>query len=200
MTTADGSVIGTTQISGGAPRNRAFNLVLLAEGFTAAQQGDFDNACAAFLTAFTGTPPFDDLAPAINVFRVNVSSTDSGADDPAFQAQMDQHQWPQMKARFTALFKTRSRDAWCALLEGTDVCFAPVLDMAEAPAHPHNQARGTFIDIEGVIQPAPAPRFSRTAPATPLAPSSPGQDSVAILADWGFTAESIEALRGAEVI
>src|SRR5690606_21743147 len=62
--------------------NRAFNVVLLAEGFTAAQQGDFDNACAAFLTAFTGTPPFDELAPAINVFRVNVSSTDSGADDP----------------------------------------------------------------------------------------------------------------------
>lgn len=83
MTIADGSVIGATQISGSAPRNRAFNVVLLAEGFTAGQQGDFDNACAAFLVAFNATPPFDELAPAINVFRVNVSSTDSGADDPA---------------------------------------------------------------------------------------------------------------------
>ncbi|HSK25940.1 MAG TPA: M64 family metallopeptidase, partial [Jiangellales bacterium] len=83
MTTADGAVIGTTQIFGSAPRNRAFNVVLLAEGFTAAQQGAFDSAAAAFVTAFRGTPPLDELAPAVNVFRVNVRSTDSGADDPA---------------------------------------------------------------------------------------------------------------------
>ncbi|MBC7558481.1 MAG: hypothetical protein H7270_03845 [Dermatophilaceae bacterium] len=82
MTTADGSVIGTTQIFGSAPANRAFNVVLLAEGFTAAQQAAFDTACATFLTAFRTTPPYDELSPAINVFRVNVSSTDSGADDP----------------------------------------------------------------------------------------------------------------------
>ena len=83
MSTADGSVLGNAQIFGGAPRNRAFNVVMLADGFTAAQQNDFNNACAAFVTAFTGTPPFDELKPAINVFRVNVTSTDSGADDPA---------------------------------------------------------------------------------------------------------------------
>src|SRR5215212_6509409 len=83
MTTADGTVLGTTQIFGTAPRNRAFNVVLLAEGFTGAQQNDFNNACTAFVNAFRATPPFDELSPAINVFRVNVSSTDSGADDPA---------------------------------------------------------------------------------------------------------------------
>ena len=82
MSTADGAVLGTTQIAGNAPRNRAFNVVLLAEGFTATQQGDFDNACTAFVNAFFATPPFDDLRPAINVFRVNVRSTDAGADDP----------------------------------------------------------------------------------------------------------------------
>ena len=82
MSTADGAVIGSTQIFGSAPRNRAFNIVLLAEGFTAAQQNGFDNACTQFVNAFRGTPPFDELSPAINVFRVNVSSTDSGADDP----------------------------------------------------------------------------------------------------------------------
>jgi IgA Peptidase M64 len=82
MTTADGSVIGTTQIFGSAPANRAFNVVLLAEGFTAAQQSAFDTACTTFLTAFRTTPPYDELSPAINVFRVNVSSTDAGADDP----------------------------------------------------------------------------------------------------------------------
>ena len=83
MTTADGAVLGATQVFGNAPRNRAFNVVMLAEGFTAAQQGDFNNACNAFVTAFRATPPFDELSPAINVFRVNVSSTDAGADDPA---------------------------------------------------------------------------------------------------------------------
>lgn len=83
MTTADGTVQGTTQIFGSAPRNRAFNVLLLADGFTAAQQGDFNAACTAFVTAFRTTPPFDELSPAINVFRVNVASTDSGADDPA---------------------------------------------------------------------------------------------------------------------
>src|SRR5262245_8543821 len=83
MSTADGAVLGSAQIFGSAPRNRAFNVVLLAEGFTSAQQNDFNNACTAFVNAFTGTPPFDELSPAINVFRVNVSSTDSGADDPA---------------------------------------------------------------------------------------------------------------------
>ena len=82
MSTADGAVIGSTQIFGSAPRNRAFNIVLLAEGFTIAQQAGFDNACAQFLNAIRSTPPFDELSPAINVFRVNVSSTDSGADDP----------------------------------------------------------------------------------------------------------------------
>src|SRR5215210_3620990 len=83
MATSDGSVLGTTQVFGNSPRNRAFNAVLLAEGFTAAQQNDFNTACTAFVEAFRGTPPFDELSPAINVFRVNVRSTDSGADDPA---------------------------------------------------------------------------------------------------------------------
>jgi alpha-methylacyl-CoA racemase len=124
----------------------------------------------------------------------------AGASDPAFDTQMDQREWPRMKQRFTALFKTRSRDEWCALLEGTDVCFAPVLDMAEAPAHPHNQARGTFIEVDGVTQPAPAPRFSRTAPQVAGAASKPGADSAAILADWGWSGDAIAALQAARVI
>src|SRR5574340_1185683 len=82
MSTADGAVIGSTQIFGSAPRNRAFNIVLLAEGFTVAQQAAFDTACTQFVTTFRNTQPFDELSPALNVFRVNVSSTDSGADDP----------------------------------------------------------------------------------------------------------------------
>ena len=124
----------------------------------------------------------------------------TGVADPAFHAQMERDGWPQMRQRFDALFKTRSRADWCVVLEGTDVCFAPVLDMAEAPAHPHNVARATLIDIGGVIQPAPAPRFSRTMPSAGAAASTPGVDGAAILADWGWHEPEIGALRDAHVI
>jgi len=124
----------------------------------------------------------------------------TGTVDEAFGQRWDKAQWPRQKEGLAALFASRTREEWCRLLEGTDACFAPVLDMAEAPQHPHNAVRRTFVEIDGVTQPAPAPRFSRTVPPTPSAPSSPGQDGDAILRDWGFTAESIEALRAAEVI
>ena len=114
--------------------------------------------------------------------------------------QIDHAAWPEMKRRFEILFRTRTRDDWCALLEGTDVCFAPVLDMSEAPAHQHNQARGTFIEVDGVVQPAPAPRFSRTVPRVDNAASQPGADSAAILADWGWRQDAIAALQDAHVI
>ncbi len=90
------------------------------------------------------------------------------ADDPDFDAQMVQTSWKPLKAKLTALFLSRTRDEWCALMEMTDVCFAPVLSMAEAPAHPHNAARGTFIEVGGVMQPAPAPRYSVTVCDTPV--------------------------------
>jgi alpha-methylacyl-CoA racemase len=89
-------------------------------------------------------------------------------EDKDFDAQMLMPEWPRLKEKLTALFKTKSRDAWCALMEMTDVCFAPVLNMAEAPSHPHNAARGTFIEVDGVMQPAPAPRYSVTQTATPV--------------------------------
>lgn len=81
-------------------------------------------------------------------------------DDPEFDAQMNPAAWPALKARLAEVFRTRTRDEWCAAMEGTDICFAPVLSMAEAPSHPHNVARAAFIEREGVVQPAPAPRFS----------------------------------------
>ncbi len=90
------------------------------------------------------------------------------ADDPDFDAQMDRKAWGPLKAKLTALFLTRTRDDWCAVMEMTDVCFAPVLSMAEAPNHPHNAARGTFIEVGGVMQPAPAPRYSATPCDTPV--------------------------------
>jgi alpha-methylacyl-CoA racemase len=118
-----------------------------------------------------------------------------GVTDPAFAAQMDKARWPELKAKLAALFLTRTRDEWCALLEGTDACFAPVLDWDEAPRHPHNAARGTFMSPGGVTQPAPAPRFSRTPAAEPAPPVRPGADSESILRDWGIPADRIAELK-----
>lgn len=124
----------------------------------------------------------------------------TGIDDPAFDAQMDPRAWPALIDKFAAVFATRSRDSWCVLLEGTDVCFAPVLDMGEAPSHPHNVARGTFVDVEGVMQPAPAPRFSRTQAQIGSAPALPGQHSAEVLAESGWTEGEIAELTAQGVI
>ncbi|MFJ1471484.1 CaiB/BaiF CoA transferase family protein [Massilia orientalis] len=123
----------------------------------------------------------------------------TGASDPAFARQWDREDWPVLKEKFAALFATRTRDAWSALLEGTDVCFAPVLDMDEAPRHPHNAARKTFVDVDGVTQPAPAPRFSRT-PGQAGSVAAPGQDGAAVLADWGWTDNAIATLRRDNIV
>ncbi|MDQ3756580.1 MAG: CoA transferase [Actinomycetota bacterium] len=119
----------------------------------------------------------------------------AGLDDDAFDAQMDRARWPELKERVAAVFKAKTRDEWCALMEGTDVCFAPVLSLSEAKEHPHNVARGTFADVAGVVQPAPAPRFSRTPGAVARPPAWPGQHTDEALADWGLSADEIAKLR-----
>jgi crotonobetainyl-CoA:carnitine CoA-transferase CaiB-like acyl-CoA transferase len=98
-------------------------------------------------------------------------------------------------ARVAALMRTKTRDEWCALLEGTDACFAPVLDPGEAPEHLHLRERGTFTELGGVVQPAPAPRFSRTPGAVTAPPPAPGEHTDEALADWGFAPGEIAALR-----
>lgn len=107
------------------------------------------------------------------------------ADDPGFDAQHDRAQWPALKARLAEIFAQKPRDAWCALMEGSDICFAPVLSMAEAPAHPHNVARASFVTVGGAIQPAPAPRFSATPAPAPRAAPTPGADNDALLGGSG---------------
>jgi len=114
--------------------------------------------------------------------------------DPEFAQQMNRQQWPHLKARLSEVMKSKTQAEWCALMEHTDVCFAPVLPMDEAAQHPHNVARGTFIEVAGVTQPRPAPRFSRTEPVVTMPPAHAGQHSRAVLADWGLAAERIDAL------
>lgn len=105
--------------------------------------------------------------------------------------------WPAAKVKLAAIFRTRSREEWCRLLEGSEACVAPVLSLAEAPDHPHHQVRGTFVEVDGIVQPGPAPRFSRTPPAPPTPPEAPGPESARALLDWGLDAAEIAALQAA---
>lgn len=116
-------------------------------------------------------------------------------DDAMYMEQLDKTQWPKLKQKFAKIFKTRTRQQWCELLEGTDVCFAPVLDMDEAAHHPHNIARANLIERDGVLQSAPAPRFSRTPGSIQGSPVDAGANSDEILAEMGLTVQQINSLR-----
>jgi len=120
--------------------------------------------------------------------------------DEAFAKQMQREEWPQLKVRISELFKTKTRDEWCAIMEHSDVCFAPVLSLDEAPLHPHNVERDTFVEVAGVIQPAPSPRFSRTVAQIQGPPAHPGQDTDRILADAGYDSDDIAKLRDAGAV
>lgn len=121
--------------------------------------------------------------------------------DPAtLPPQMDRAQWPAMKEKFTAIFRGKTRDEWCAIMENTDICFAPVLSLTEAHQYHHNRDRNAFVECEGQLQPAPAPRFQRT-PASIKGPApTPGQHTEAAMADWGISASELAALKVAGAI
>ena len=105
-------------------------------------------------------------------------------DSAVFGHQMDQSKWPELKQQLTVIFKTKTRDEWCEIMEGTDVCFAPVLDFLEAPQHPHNRHRKAYIEVNGMTQPAPAPRFSRTPSEVRHGGRPAGADTSEVLRDW----------------
>jgi alpha-methylacyl-CoA racemase len=116
-------------------------------------------------------------------------------DDAAFAEQMNQALWPALRDRLAAIFSTRTRDDWCKRFTGTEVSFAPVLSLSAAPAHPHNAARGSFVEIDGVTQPAPVPRLSRTPAGVRHGPKPAGTGGAEALADWGLDAATIASLR-----
>jgi alpha-methylacyl-CoA racemase len=124
----------------------------------------------------------------------------TGLEGEELPWQHDRAQWPALKERFAALFRTKTRDEWCELMEHTDVCFAPVLTMAEAPQHPHNKERGTFVEVAGVVQPGPAPRFSRTPGEIRNPPPHAGQETDEILAEFGFDTDAVAKLRAAGAV
>ncbi len=190
-----GQVVDATMIDGAA------SLMTMMYGMAAA--GSWDDRRSANLV--DGGAHFYDTYETADGRHVSIGSIEpqfyaelirlAGLDPAEFAAQNDKAEWPRMKARLVEVFRTKTRDEWCALMEGSDVCFAPVLSMFEAPEHPHNRERGTFIEVDGVVQPGPAPRFSRTAPGRPTPPPAPGAHTDQGLADWGFSADEIAALK-----
>ena len=120
--------------------------------------------------------------------------------DPEFQEQLDEAAWPAKREKLTQLFKTKTRQQWCDIMEGTDVCFAPVLDLEEAPNHPHNIDRKTFVELDGVVQPAPAPRFSRTQGEIQGPAAMAGEHTREVLSAWNFSDQEIGELQAARAI
>lgn len=166
---------------------------------------------AGYWTDTRGTNHLDSGAPWYNVYQTRDGRWLSiGANEPRFWRNTlrllgiaeeeipdrhDRRVWPGVRERFAAAFRARTRDEWCRLAEGKELCLAPVLSMAEAPQNTHLRARGTFVEIGGIVQPAPAPRFSRTPGAVQHGAAPPGGDTDAAMSDWGFSAEEIADLR-----
>ncbi len=123
-----------------------------------------------------------------------------GLDPATMPPQMDRAHWPAVSEQLAALFRQKTRDEWCALMEGTDICFAPVLNFQEAASHPHNQARGSFVEVDGIVQPGPAPRFSRTPSSVKFGPPAFGAHTDEVLARWGFSAQEITQLKEHQAI
>jgi len=137
------------------------------------------------------------IEPKFHTLLLNKLGLDN---DPDFSQQYDRQRWPRLKARIAELVIKRTRQEWCDLLEGSDVCFAPVLDFDEAPEHAHNKARGSFTSVDGITQPAPAPRFSVTNSEISSPPPVRGQDTEKVLGAIGFSKEEVIALRAQAVI
>ena len=120
--------------------------------------------------------------------------------DPEFQEQLDEAAWPAKRKKLIEIFKTKTRQQWCDIMEGTDVCFAPVLDLKEAPNHPHNIDRKAFVELDGVVQPAPAPRFSRTQGEIQGPAAMAGEHTREVWSAWNFTDQEIDELQAAGAI
>lgn len=192
----EGQVVDAAMIDGTATMMSMF--------WGASQMGWFDQSRRGVNMLDTGAHYYDVYECADGEF-VSIGSIEpqfyaellrlTGLDNDAeFAQQNDQEQWPHLKARLAELFVSKTRDEWCQLMEHTDVCFAPVLRMDEASEHPHHVARDTFIEIDGVTQPAPAPRLSRTKPEVQRPPAHIGEHSREILVEWGVAPDRVEQL------
>jgi alpha-methylacyl-CoA racemase len=199
-TTGEGQVVDTAMVDGAASL-MAYFYGFRAEGVHTAERA---------ANRLDGGAPFYDVYKCADEKWVALGSIEpqfyallrekAGLGDPAFDRQMDRVLWPELKEKVARVIATKTRAEWCAIMEGSDVCFAPVLEIGEAPSYPANVARNVFVEVAGVTQPAPAPRFAETPGAIQRPPPAIGAHNVEALRDWGLPAQRIDELQRQGVI
>ena len=200
QTSGRGQVVDAAMVDGAASLMSMFHGLLAAGGWSGPRGGNLLDGGAPFYgvyeTADGQHVSIGSLEPKFYVEMVRRL----GLDEKFLRLQGDVSQWPALRQAIAAAVRERTRDEWSALLEGTDVCFAPVLKLAEAHRHPHAVARGTYVEVAGVVQPGPAPRFDRSVPGHPRPAPETGAHTAEVLAECGFTEDDIATLRSAGVI
>ena len=195
-----GQVIDCSMVDGAASLMTLF-YGMLAAGAWEPQRGHniLDGGAHFFNVYKTLDDKFIVIAPMEpRFYRIFLDKL--GIEDPAFEKQYDPGAWPELKEKLQARFLTRTRDQWCEFFEGTDACVSPVLGLEEAPCYPFNKERATFVEYDGIVQPAPAPRFSRTREGIQGAPDAPGAHTLEVLEGWGITKAELRELQDREVI
>ena len=192
-----GQVVDAAMVDGAASL-MTYMFAARANGSWGDQRGDnvLDGAAPWYHVYETSDGLYISIASAEPQFYAELLRL-TGLAGESLPRQHDRAGWPVLQARLTQVFASKTRAQWCVIMEGSDVCFAPVLTIPEAVAHPHNRARGTFIEVDGVVQPAPAPRFSRSVPDQVQLALPAGQDDAATLSAWGFSGAEMAALRAA---
>lgn len=195
-----GQIVDAAMIDGAASLMTVFH-GLLAAGRWSEQRGtNVLDGGAPFMRSYATK---DDRYVVIGALEGRFFATllqKLGITDITAEQQYDVACWPRMEQRLREVFRSRSRAEWCEILEGTDACFAPVLSLSEAPDHPHHRARGTYVDIDGIVQPAPAPRFSRTCSEIQGPPRSAGLQCAEALREWGIAQPEIDSLQARGVL
>ena len=194
-TSGRGQVVDAAMVDGAASLMTAF-FGMAGSGFWSDERGTnmLDTGAHFYNVYETADGRYISLGPIEPQFYAELRER-LGLHGPEWDPQMDRSGWPALKEKLAAVIAQRTRDEWCDLLEGTDTCFAPVLSVAEAPDHPHNRERETFAEVAGIVQPGPAPRFSRTPGAIRRPPPHAGQHTDEILAELGLDAAAIAARR-----
>lgn len=194
-----GQVVDAAMAEGASTLFSAF-FGLSAAGLHSLERGDnlLDSGAPHYEVYQCADGKWITVAPIEQKFR-DILLQKIGFDPLGFPDVSDKQNWSMARDKLKERFSERSQAEWCDILEGTDACFAPMLNMLEAPDHPHHRARGAFIELEGVVQPAPAPRFSRTRSPTPLPSEPPGASGDAVLRRWGIPEERIRALHAAGI-
>ena len=194
-TSGEGQVVDAAMTEGAASLMAAIYGIYGSGGWANERESNFLDGGAYYYGVYeTSDGKFVSVGSIEGKFHDELLAKTGLAEAPTVDRN-DRDAWVDKRARLAEVFRTKTRDEWDAIMAGSDVCYAPVLDLSEAPLHPHNVARGSFIEVDGVTQPAPAPRFSRTPGEVARPPAAPGENTDEVLADWGFEADDIAKLH-----